>query len=128
MKFFRLIILASILFMTLFASPRIHAQELQRVTGDACAGEASRSSICTTGNRDPLTGENGIILRVTAIVSYIIGFVSVLMIVIAGLKFVTSSGNPEGVASARNTILYAAIGLAIAASSQLIVRFVINLL
>jgi Type IV secretion system pilin len=60
------------------------------------------------------------------IVFGVIGAVSVLIIVIAGFQFVLSSGDPAKVAKARNTILYAAIGLGVSASAFVIVSFVIG--
>lgn len=95
-------------------------------TDPACSGAAMSSPVCQSGNSDPLTGPNGLIIKAASIISYFIGFISVIMIIIAGIKFATSNGSSEGVASARNTIIYALIGLAIAASSQLIVRFVLS--
>ena len=57
-----------------------------------------------------------------------INFLSVIvvMIIVGGVKFVTSGGSAEKVASARSTVLYAAIGLIIVAFAQIIVRFVLS--
>ncbi|HXR49537.1 MAG TPA: hypothetical protein VN778_00715, partial [Verrucomicrobiae bacterium] len=52
----------------------------------------------------------------------ILGALSVLMIVIAGLRFVTGSSSPQEIAKARNTIVYALIGLLIALAAESIVR------
>lgn len=56
----------------------------------------------------------------------IIGAVALLMIVIGGFRFVISRGDPQAVAKARNTILYAAVGLIIAIAAFSIVTFVIT--
>lgn len=100
-------------------------------TKDVCNG-VKDSSICNDSSSvnptDPITGNDGIIMKVVKVISYVIGFVAVLMIIIAGLKFVTANGNSENISSARNTILYAMIGVAIAVIAPLIVRFVISLL
>ena len=48
------------------------------------------------------------------------------MIIVAGIKFITSQGEPSNVASAKNTILYAIVGLVIVAFAQIIVKFVLN--
>lgn len=53
------------------------------------------------------------------------GVVSVIMIIIGGLKYITSAGDSGNVSGAKNTILYAIIGLVIVALSQIIVRFVL---
>jgi hypothetical protein len=48
------------------------------------------------------------------------------MIIIGGLRYITSGGRDTGVTSAKNTILYAIIGLIIVALAQLLVRFVLR--
>lgn len=68
----------------------------------------------------------GIIALVINIFSLVVGVISVIMIIIGGLKYITSAGDSGNVTSAKNTILYAVIGLVIVALAQLIVRFVIQ--
>jgi hypothetical protein len=48
------------------------------------------------------------------------------MIIIGGFRYITSGGKQESVTSAKNTILYAIIGLVIVALAQIIVRFVLS--
>jgi len=57
--------------------------------------------------------------------SAIIGIIAVVMIMVAGLKYITSQGEAAAVASAKNSIIYAAIGLVVVALAQIIVRFVL---
>ena len=57
---------------------------------------------------------------------FIIGVVSVIMIVIGGLKYVTSNGNSNQVESAKNTILYAVMGLVVAIAAYAIVDLVVD--
>jgi uncharacterized membrane protein YuzA (DUF378 family) len=56
----------------------------------------------------------------------IVGMAAVIMIIVAGLKFVTANGDSSRVASARNTLIYALIGIAIAALAQVLVHFVLS--
>jgi hypothetical protein len=56
----------------------------------------------------------------------IVGVAAVIMIIIGGFRYITSSGDSASVNSAKNTILYAIIGLVIVALAQVIVRFVLN--
>lgn len=56
----------------------------------------------------------------------VLGSVAFLIVVVAGLKFVLSRGSPDAVAKARNTIIYAAVGLVICMLSFAIVRFVVR--
>lgn len=54
------------------------------------------------------------------------GALAFLFIVIGGLRFILSRGNPEGVAKAKNTIIYALVGLLITVTSYGIITFVLN--
>ena len=67
-----------------------------------------------------------IVRNVVLILSWIVGVAAVIMIVIAGLKYITSSGDAGGIQSAKNTLLYAIVGLLIAIFAQVIVRFVLG--
>ncbi len=55
-----------------------------------------------------------------------IGIVAVIMIVISGYKFITANGEAAKVTSARNTLLYSVIGLAVALLAWAIVSFIVN--
>lgn len=63
---------------------------------------------------------------VVNILLFLIGAVAVIMIVIGGIKFTTSNGNAEQTKSAKNTILYAIIGLVVAILAYAAVDFVIE--
>jgi hypothetical protein len=60
------------------------------------------------------------------IVSYVVGAISVLMILIGGLRYVLSNGDANAISAAKNTILYALVGLIIAFIARGLVFFVIN--
>jgi len=82
------------------------------------------SSQCPT---DTSTGGiNGLLKRVVNVISAIVGVVAVIMIVFGGFKYITSGGDSNNVSGAKNTIIYAIIGLVIVALAQLIVHFVLN--
>lgn len=56
----------------------------------------------------------------------ILGAISLLVIVLAGVKFITAGGNPEKITKARNTIIYALVGLVVAIFAAVIVSLVIK--
>lgn len=64
-------------------------------------------------NNCALASPGGIISAILPYVFGIAGFLSVIIIVISGIQFITSSGNPEAAASARNRLIFALIGLAV---------------
>lgn len=67
-----------------------------------------------------------IVNQVVNIFSWIVGVVSVIMIIYGGFRYITSGGDSNGVTAAKNTILYAIIGLVIVALAQVIVKFVLQ--
>lgn len=93
---------------------------------DNCSGAGSDTTICKATRTDKLFGAGGLWNRILSTFTFIIGAIAVLMIVIGGLRYVTSNGDPAQLTSAKNTILYAAIGLVIAAMSNAIVNFVLT--
>lgn len=102
-------------------------------TGDpfehACQeGVTNDASVCGTDGTDPISGNDGIILRVVRMLGWVVGFVSVLMIMIAAIKYITANGDPASIKSARDTIIYALIGVAVFSISQVIVRFLVGVL
>jgi cytochrome bd-type quinol oxidase subunit 2 len=66
------------------------------------------------------------IKQVITVISVVGGAAAVIMIIIGGFRYVTSAGNSEQAKGARNTIVYAIIGLIIIAMAQLIVHFTLN--
>jgi len=69
---------------------------------------------------------DSVLTIVINVFSVIIGIVAVIMIIISGFKYISSSGDTNKVASAKNTIVYAIVGLIIVVCAQLIVQFVIK--
>lgn len=69
---------------------------------------------------------DNIITTVINIISIVVAIVAVIMIIIGGFKYITSNGDSGAVSGAKNTILYAIVGLIVVALAQIIVRFVVN--
>jgi hypothetical protein len=86
---------------------------------NSAAGEDCNTTPNTNGNL------NNTIQQVVNILTSLVGIVAVVMIIIGGYRYMTSSGDPNRVASAKNTLLYAIIGIIIAVLAQVIVKFVI---
>lgn len=58
--------------------------------------------------------------------SAVVGIIAVVMIIVGGIKYITSGGDTSNVTAAKNTILFAVVGLIVVALAQIIVRFVLN--
>ncbi|MCA9348772.1 hypothetical protein KC878_01345 [Candidatus Saccharibacteria bacterium] len=123
--------------MALPMVPAVVSAATTNTTGDssnaACAGaNLDASALDGTGGAtcDASTTEdtsiNNLVRSVITIFSWVVGVVSVIMIIIAGFKYVVSGGDSGGVSGAKNTIIYAIVGLVVVLLAQIIVRFVVN--
>ena len=73
-----------------------------------------------------LIGNNGVFSRITNTILLIVGLISVIMLVYGGLRYILSGGDSKKVTDAKNTVLYAIIGLIISLLAFAIVNFVLN--
>lgn len=96
------------------------------VPADVCQGEVASNPACTAGNEDPITGANGVIMRIANITAFGAGAIAVIMIIFAGFRLVKSGGDPSKVTVARETIIYALVGIIVIVTARLIVGFVIS--
>lgn len=78
------------------------------------------------GQPDDLAGNNGIFKTITNILLFLIGTISVIMIVVGGIRYTISSGDSNQISGAKNTIMYAVVGLVVAILGYAIVEFVIS--
>ncbi|MDQ3123972.1 MAG: pilin [bacterium] len=123
--FFGLLIVG-ILLALLGGTLPVSAQDIQN---NLCAGaNLDVNSNCNTGitNQDASAKINSLIGSIINIFTLVVGVVSVLMIIVGGFKYITSGGDSTNVSGAKNTILYAIIGLVIVALAQTIVRFILG--
>lgn len=89
---------------------------------EICSGIGAASGSACGGGGD-LTR---VIRTVVNIFSMIVGVVAVIMLMVAGFKYITSAGDSGNITSAKHTFTYALIGLVIVALSQSIVKFVLE--
>ena len=88
--------------------------------GQVLSGVGQTGSDCSGSGISTLAG------NVTDIMSYIVGIIAIIMIIAAGLKYITSGGDSNAIASAKKTLIYALVGLAIAVLAQFLAHFVLN--
>ena len=89
--------------------------------------EGAQAAQCT-GCPSDLFGNTGVFKQVTNTILYIVGIIAVIMLIIGGIKYVVSGGDSKKVTDAKNTVLYAIIGLVICFLSFAIINFVISAL
>jgi uncharacterized membrane protein len=115
-----MLMIAPVVFISTPANAAVDARDavcegLGAATGGAgCEEPAGESTL------------NGTVTNAINIISLVVAVIAVIMVIVGGLKYITSQGESAGTAGAKNTIIYAIVGLIIVALAQLIVRFVVN--
>ncbi len=111
---------------------------LQIITGigaclTLCAGKAMALTVQegaeiarAEGMPADLIGPEGVFTQLTSIALAIVGALSVIMLIWGGVRYIISGGDSKKITDAKNTILYAIIGLIIAVLAYAIVKFVLN--
>ena len=96
-------------------------------SNDASGGISSGAG-CAQGKdqQADLFGSNGIFKTITNVLLFIIGAISVIMLIIGGIRYTTSNGDSGAITTAKNTILYAVIGIVVALLAYALVNFVIT--
>lgn len=89
-----------------------------------CSG--NENSVYCKNRGSGETQVNGIIKTIVEVLLTAVGAISIIMIVIGGIMFALSSGDAQKAAKARNTVLYAVVGLAVSLFASAIVNFVFN--
>ncbi|MEX0749022.1 MAG: hypothetical protein WD467_02005 [Candidatus Saccharimonadales bacterium] len=119
-----LIVVAGVLaFGTVGTVNVVYAQTAQE---SACigAGGSWTGSECSMGGDSPELIDT--VKTVIDVLLLVLGAVAVIMLVIGAFRFVVSGGDSNAVQGARNTILYAIVGIIVAFLSWAAVDFVID--
>ena len=109
-----------------FFSPTTHAQDQSQV----CLGTGGTPTtvngefVCERDGTGPsLFEDGGIFQSIVNVLLFIVGAISVIVLIINAIRFVVSGGDSNAVQAARNGILYAIVGVVIALSAYAIVDF-----
>ena len=124
------LLIISVLALSVFALPAF-ASAQDQIRGGLCQGAknlkfgaADNTAGCdATANEG---GLNALITKIVNIISVLVAIIAVIMIIVGGFKYIASGGDSSKVTGAKNTILYAIIGLIVVALAQFIVKFVLN--
>jgi len=122
------IIMVFSLTIPLFASPGI---ALAAANPNACPGAGTSggqvlNGIGETGNGCNSSGVSNLLSTIVSILSYVAGAIAVIMIIVSGFKYMTSGGDANKVTNAKSTLIYALIGVAVAALAQVLVHYVLS--
>jgi hypothetical protein len=122
-----------LLAISLGVAAPVYAQTAQdQINNGLCTGanlqfsETPQAGACNSAGIDATTSINNIVHTIVNILSAVVGIVAVIMIIVGGFRYITSGGNDASVTAAKNTILYAVIGLVVVALAQILVRFTLS--
>lgn len=118
------ILLALAISLGVVAAVPMSVGALDVVNGAACSGQAASNPLCAerSGAGNKLNQQ---IKNITNVILFLLGAVAVIVIIIGGLMYVVSAGDPGKAKTAKDTILYAVIGLVVALFAGAIVNFVV---
>jgi len=117
--------------MLVLLVPLIFAQAALPVTVAACGSGSSSQAVVLSGVGEtgaPCndSGVTNTIKIAVQILSYFVGAAAIIMVIAAGFRYTTSGGDSNRVSSAKTTLIYALVGMAIAALAQLLVHYVLS--
>ena len=104
------------------AALQINNVNVVRATDMTISGGVSSSQ----GDDVPQDLAGDVFKNIVNILLFIIGAVSVIMLIYGGIRYTTSGGNANNVTAAKNTIMYSIIGLVVAILAFAVVQFVVN--
>jgi len=124
----KLAIAAAVIVSTLFVSgtlpytATVLAKDSKQLVCEGI-GITGNNNDCTEDTSSP--NVTSIIKTVVSLLSYFVGVLAIIMIIVGASKYITSGGDATKVTSAKNTLIYALVGLAVAALAQVMVRYVL---
>lgn len=90
------------------------------------AGLNDGMNAARTSDMAQTSDPDSVVTSVVNIILWVVGVLAVVMIVFAGIKYITSNGDSGKVQSAKNTIVYSVVGLIVAIFAWAIVNFVVE--
>ncbi len=122
--FISLVLIMSALILTAaLPRPIVYAQD----AGDAVCDTLGQ----VTGNSCESVDESGVSIQNVVegalnLLTFVAGMATVVMVIIAGVKYVTSQGDSAAIGNAKATLLYALVGIVIVLLSQTIIFFFVG--
>lgn len=127
-KYFLLMPVVLLLLMFPIAVHASTETDLAATCATAANNGGSLPTYCTesANKKDPLTGKDGVLTKVTNVVAFISGLVAVFIIIIAGGRMVLSRGDSAKIVTARQSIIYAIVGLIVILVARTVIIFVLT--
>jgi type IV secretory pathway VirB2 component (pilin) len=133
----RLLTYAAVVFtlfgiFSLSTAPAVYADNGANPFQGACqAGKkegtnVGKSPACSTNGSDPITGKNGVLPKIVSLMFYFAGVIALIIIIVSGIRYMTSGGDTQKTAGAKSALLYAVVGLLLVVLARAIVGYIIS--
>ena len=88
-----------------------------------------QQAICGSGGVNPKssTSISNLVQRIVSILAWVAGVAAIVVMVVQGLRMILSGGDSSALANARNGIIYAIVGLAIAVTAPHLVGYILSI-
>ena len=129
--FTKLIVGFSLLVGTMASATAVVSADFP-IFGGACTGRGTNSSVCQdkdtaqTQTNNSVYGPNGILQKATDIILFIIGIAASIVIVVSGIRYILANGDSGKISQAKDTIIYALVGIGIALLARTLITFVLS--
>jgi hypothetical protein len=111
-------VLALSVLLSLSSVPAAHSLSIRDVINGAYRGEGQPT--------DLFAGGDALIPRLINLMLFIVGILAIVFLIFGGIRYVISGGDKSKVDAAKNTILYAIVGLVVAILGYAVVNWVIG--
>ncbi|MEK7594232.1 MAG: hypothetical protein AAB436_01175 [Patescibacteria group bacterium] len=124
----RTLLSVALMMMCFFATPITASAAYDVFNGVDCTDVANQTSaVCSSKtDTDPISGSDGVIARITNIVAIVAGAAAIIVVIVSGMRLTTSGGDAAKVATARNGIINALIGILIIVIARLLIFFILK--
>ena len=97
-----------------------------QITGIENVIQGGLDSVKSDDMPEDIDGDEGVFKVVVNVLLFIVGAISVIMLIFGGIRYTTSGGDQGSVTSAKNTVMYAVIGIIVSILAYAIVNFVVG--
>ena len=96
------------------------------VIAQSSAEQGLDRAVAADNRTEAIFGQGGVFQTVVNVLLFLVGAISVIMLIVGGIRYILSAGDQNAVTSAKNTILYAIIGIIVAVLAWAIVNFLLG--
>lgn len=127
-----LLFIGALIMLFSFTAATTHAADttpFEEACKNLSDSDKAKSAACSAKdtNTNPISGgTDSLLYKITRIVSMVAGAAAVIIIIIGGISMVTSGGDSQKFQNARNTLIFAAVGLVVIALAQALISLVVN--